>query len=296
MKTTTTKIFTIVIFNVFMSIPNFSQWTPVSNGLPVLSITGVANVRDTLFTAVQNHGIYYSINNGDNWTTWKHNSKLASTNITKIEGLFTFANSNGGGFLNIFGNNIFDMYLSQGGGSIYLNFNSPNELINGWTNEQENGNDFDFLGTNNGVYYSTDKKQTWIKSTGLSGEALIVNGLYFHEYEDDTQALFALTNDGVYKSNDMGVSFTAFRNGINADVKTYQQHILVATSNGMFTYDDDTDTYKVFIQQGDFRTSLLDYSNFLAFAFGNGVAKKISLSTGSIEDISQENITRRSYK
>ena len=268
-----------------------AQWTTVNNGLPATSMVGLANVRDTLFTAVKNHGVYYSVNNGDNWTAFKHNSKLATTNITKMEGLATFPTAGGGLFLNIYGQSMFDFYFSQGQGSAYLNYNVPNQIINSWVKEEDNGNEYDFVATNNGVYYSTDDKKTWTQSSGLTGDALTINHLNIAEYDDDSIAIFASTNNGVYKSTDMGVNFSLFTNGISADIKVYNQNLLVATSKGMYTYNSDNDAYTSFITDGDFRTSVLDYSTFVAYAFGDGIAKRINLANSAIEDITQSNIT-----
>ena len=268
-----------------------AQWTPISNGLPALTTIGVANLRDTLFTAVKNHGVYYSVNNGDNWIAWKHNNKITNTNITKFEGLTVFPPNIEGNYFSLYGNSMFDFYFSQGGGAAFFNYNTPNEDINTSIKDDIEGIEYHFVGTNNGVYYSIDDKQTWIKSTGFTGDALIVNDLNITEYKDDSKAIFASTNKGIYKSTDKGATFTLFTNGIVENLKVYNQNFLVTTSNGVYFYRTDDDKYHLLAASGDYRTSVLEYQNLISYAFGNGSAIKIDLQTLVVENISQVNLT-----
>ena len=296
LKITLQKTFTLV-FTLIVYFNLNAQWTPVNSGLPSTETVGLANVRDTLFTAVKNHGVYYSVNNGDNWTAWKHNDQLTSKNITKLEGLSTFPTTAGGNHLLIYGPSMLHYYVSvagadgvTGGGYKLTNFMPPNQEIYAWSQEKDNGVETNFIGTNNGFYRKVDNGN-WTQATGLSGNGLIVNGIHFQEYDDDSKAVFAFTNDGVYKSTDLGVSFSAFRNGINADVKVYENNIFVATNSGMYTYNNNDDKFNSFIATGDFRTSIVEYSTFIGYVFGDGIAKKVNLMNSAIEDISQTNIT-----
>lgn len=179
-------------------------------------------------------------------------------------------------------------------GSTLLTIPVPAETINTWINESNLNNtdtEYYFIGTNNGVYYSTDDGANWTKSTGLTGDALLVNDINLYDYDDDTEKVFISTNNGVYFSNDNGVSFVPHTNGITSGIKVYDQTLFVPTSNGVYYYDDETDSYISFISEGDFRTTILNYGTFIAYAFGNGVAKKINLTNSVITDLSQENIT-----
>lgn len=302
-KTTIKKLLFFVLL--FLSpLTIFSQWTAVNNGLPTKNVTGVANVLDTLFTAVNNHGLYYSVNNGDNWTEWDKNSRLQSKNITKLQGLALVPPSFTPKFFTIYGPSMLHFYLSDtdgngNSGSILQNFSSPNAdvnfsipntTINSYIFDEDNDIDYKYIATNNGVYYSVNG-QNWTASTGFTGDALIVNDITTVEYDNDTEALLASTNKGVYKSIDKGVSFSLFTSGISGDIMVYNQDLFTTTSNGMYVHSDDDDKYTPYIASGDYRTSLLDYANLVGYLFGDGVAKKMNLQTAAIEDIPQTNIT-----
>ena len=198
MKTKITfKMYVTSLIMILMMSTTYAQWTPVSNGLPALTTVGVANVRDTLFTAVKNHGIYYSVNNGDNWTAWKNNSKLTSTNFNQFEGLPIFSTSAGGNYFYVYGDNQLDFYFSQGNGSAFLNYNHPSGIINSWVKIEDENTEYDVVATNNGIYYSIDDKKTWTQSSGITGDALVVNDLNLTSYDDNSEALFASTNKGM---------------------------------------------------------------------------------------------------
>jgi len=70
-----------------------------------------------------------------------------------------------------------------------------------------------FAGTSTGVYFTTDGGQNWeARNTGLSGDALGVNGLKIdpatQNLDHDAKTLWIATNGGVYASNDGGQNWT----------------------------------------------------------------------------------------
>lgn len=284
-----TSLFTLFIMSITTNLS--AQWDPVNNGLPASTTVGLANVRDTLFTAVKNHGVYYSVNNGDNWTAWKNNSNLTSTNFNKLEGLPIFSTTGGGNFFYVYGDNQLDFYFSQGNGSALLKYNHPNGTINSWMKIEDENVEYDVVATNNGIFYSTDDKKTWTKSSGISGDALVVNDLNLIEYKDDSEALFASTNKGVYKSLNNGKTFTLFTNGLTENIIVYNQNFLVTTSSGIYFHRNDDDKYLPLTLTGNYRTSVMDYQNFVAYAFGDGTAKKIDLQTAAVDDLNLTNVT-----
>lgn len=305
MKSKTTfknKLFGILF--TLITCTTIAQWTAVNNGLPSKNVTGVANVLDTLFTAVKDHGIYYSVNNGDNWTEWDKNNRLQNKNITKLQGLAIIPQNVTPKFFVIYGPSMLHFYLSDtdgngNSGSVLLNYSIPNSdinfpipnaTINSYIFDEDNDVKYKYIATNSGVYYSIDG-QNWTASSGFSGDALIVNDITTVDYDDDSEALLASTNKGVYKSTDKGVSFSLFTNGIPEDIIVYNQDLFTTTSNGMYVYSADGDKYTAYIASGDFRTSLLDYVNLNGFVFGDGTAKKMNLQTAVIEDMSQTNLT-----
>lgn len=121
----------VLLFFTALSCFNLNaQWTSVSSGLSSMEIKGISNLRDTLFTAVKDHGIFYSINNGDDWTAWKHNASVTSTNILKFKGPAVFSSGAAAtSYFNIFGNNYHQLFVSSTGGSVLVNINVPTEEI-----------------------------------------------------------------------------------------------------------------------------------------------------------------------
>ncbi|PWG04470.1 T9SS type A sorting domain-containing protein [Polaribacter aquimarinus] len=292
MKTKITfKTFLASLIMMLMICKTFAQWTSVSNGLPALTTVGVANVRDTLFTAVKNHGIYYSVNNGDNWTAWKNNSRLTSKNFNKMEGLPIFSTSAGGNYFYVYGENQMDFYFSQGDGSALVNYNNPSGIINSWMKIEDENTEYDVVATNNGIYYSTDDKKTWTQSSGISGDALVVNDLNLITYKDNSEAIFASTNKGIYKSEDFGKTFTLFTTGITENIVVYNQNFIVTTSSGIYFHRNDDDKYFPLILTGNYRTSVMSYTDLTAYAFGNGTAKKINLQTAAVENLNLTNVS-----
>lgn len=292
MKTKITfKMYVTSLIMILMMSTTYAQWTPVSNGLPALTTVGVANVRDTLFTAVKNHGIYYSVNNGDNWTAWKNNSKLTSTNFNQFEGLPIFSTSAGGNYFYVYGDNQLDFYFSQGNGAAFLNYNHPSGVINSWVKIEDENTEYDVVATNNGIYYSIDDKKTWTQSSGITGDALVVNDLNLTSYDDNSEALFASTNKGIYKSVDFGKTFTLFTNGITENIIVYNQNFIVSTSSGIYFHRNDDDKYLPIITTGNYRTAVTDYQGLVAYAFGDGNAKKINLQTAATDDMNLNNVT-----
>lgn len=282
-------------FSLLTTVISSAQWTEVNNDLPSTTATGLANVRDTLFVAIKSHGIFFTVNNGDNWTEWKNNSKLTSKEITNFHGLEIFPTAAGGNNFIATGPSMVNTYTSISGGgdltaSVFKSYSVPEESINVYLEDGQDDIEYHFIGTNNGVYYSTDE-QTWTASNGLSGDALMVNDIYVQEYDDESRAVFALTKGGIYKSVDWGKNFTAFTNGISSNTEAYDQTILVGTSQGLYFFSKDSDTYSPFIPSGEYRTSVIDYGKLTAYAFGNNVGSKITMSTGQSEPLSLENVT-----
>ncbi|MCB9426915.1 MAG: T9SS type A sorting domain-containing protein [Flavobacteriales bacterium] len=278
---------------VLVSSTMMAQWTAVNNGLPGLTTNGVANVRDSLFTAVNGHGVYFSIDNGESWAEWKNNSKLTTKKINDFEGLTAFSGTGGGNHFSVSGQQMLGIYQSiSGEGGLTASRLSfipvPAEQINDWIDE-ENPEIF-YLATNNGVYYSPDK-MNWTKSGGLTGDALVVNTLHLVEHDDDTETLYAGTNDGMYKSVDSGKTFSKSLNGIASGQRVNNHSFFVTTENGVYTFNEENDLFNPFIPSGDYYTSVVDLSKFVAYAFGDGVAKKINMMTGIIEDVSLDNVT-----
>lgn len=285
-----------------------AQWTAVNNGLPATTARGVGNVRDTLFTAIDGHGIYYSVNSGTNWAAWKNNSKLPSKEISKlfrVAATKTLADIGDNGEFLVLGKDMFTRYVSMGNStttqSAYINYNVPTGVkVTAWL-EEENPHTY-HIGTTDGIYYYHVPEgssvnfatMTFTKATGVSG---MINNLTIYEHDDDSETIIASTDKGLYKSRDYGKTYTAFTGiAVTSEMKTYEHSMVLATSNGIFFQqeEDNVITYSPFIATGDYRTVFSDMDmsagKMHLYCFGNNIATKIDFAAGNTE-LSIEGIT-----
>jgi hypothetical protein len=277
-----------------------AQWTPVNNGLPATTARGVGVVSDTLFTAIDGHGVYYSINNGDNWEAWKYNAKLPNKNISKMFRFSTSpqpgSNTDFGQIL-IGGKGMLTRYVYQLGNSVVVNYSVPEDVtVTAWL---EDGNSGEFyIGTTDGVYYYHRLEKslhpsslTFTKASGISG---IVNHLRLEVHDDDTETLIASTNNGLYKSTDLGKSFTPFTGIlVTSEMRAYENYLFLATSNGIFGHKekDGEITYTPFNESGDYRTIFVNYtsSGMDVYAVGNNIVTK--LNQAGFEELTTNGVT-----
>lgn len=162
-----------------------SQWVQINNGMGNRHIYSLAFNANTLFAGGSNAGVFFSTDNGANWTQ----TSLPSLTVWAIA---------------VIGENIFAGTLGNG---VYLSTNNGSNWTQSSLNNVSvqslavNGNNI-FAGTSAGVYLSIDNGTTWTQ-TPLNNRdvwALAING----------NNIFAggYSNYGVYKSTDNGTSWT----------------------------------------------------------------------------------------
>lgn len=288
------KITTLAMMSIvaLMADTASAQWTAVNNGLPATNARGVGNVRDTLFTAIDGHGVYYSINSGTNWTAWKHNNKLPSKEITKLFRLAASspAGANNNGEFAIAGKGMLSRYVSMGNEtttqSAYVNYGVPAGVtVTSWL-EEENPSTF-YIGTTDGIYVCKKAspfipaEMVFTKSTGVSGQ---INNITIEEHNDNTETIIASTDKGIYVSSDTGASFSALSGvAITANMKAYDHSMLALTSSGVYIYKNTNKviSYSPYVPTGDYRTLFMDADlskgKYIAYLFGNDVASKLDL-------------------
>ncbi len=81
-----TKI-TTLLFSALFAQSVSAQFETLQVNTAGTEARGLAVIGDTLFTAIYDKGVYYSVNNGDTWTAWQFNSGLSNYKINTFYGL-----------------------------------------------------------------------------------------------------------------------------------------------------------------------------------------------------------------
>jgi len=164
-----------------------AQWLQVNNGLGNQTVYSLASGGNNIFAGTAANGVYFSTNNGANWTQ----AGLSGVSIwaLAVNGNYIFAG-------NVNYQNPHGVYLSTNNGTSWTQ-TSLND-VNVYT-FAVSGNKV-FAGTfNNDVYVSTDNGTTWTHTIidYASVFSLAVNG----------NNIFAGTGYGVYLSTDNGTTW-----------------------------------------------------------------------------------------
>ncbi len=193
MKTIFTTI--LIVLYLFLQASKINaQWSQTN--IPTIgTITALTFFGSTIFAAANRGGIYYSNNNGTNWTA--ANAGLTNTGVWTlvISGTNLFAGTDGGG-----------VFLSADSGTSWSEVNTGLSNKNVKTLALIGSNLF--AGTDAGVFSSTNNGTSWSEvSTGLTNkniQALFVSGTN----------LFAGTMGGVFLSTNNGTNWSAANNGL----------------------------------------------------------------------------------
>jgi photosystem II stability/assembly factor-like uncharacterized protein len=169
---------------VFRSTNNGSNWTAVNNGLTTIDIYCFAT-SGTNFFAGTGFGVYRSTNNGNNWA-------LADSGLK-----YTFNNPTPVGALAVSGTNI---YAGVVGGKIFLSKDNGTSWTCIRTGQSNEGQSFPclavrdsniFVGTDAGVFHSTNNGISWIDIDDNLSNTVIVRLFVVNNN------IFIKTSDGV---------------------------------------------------------------------------------------------------
>jgi hypothetical protein len=252
------------------------SWFPVNTGLPALTARGLAKVDDTLFVGIEDGGFFYSVDNGDSWSTNAVTSDMIS------EGLNKFFGSNidmgvPGGYFFAYGQGVLEYYEQGLFGVQSLDAvvaSLPNQGILSFTRVQNPSRAF--YGTEGGLFYTENGAPFEpIEATGLTGDALTINAVF----DNDLQILLG-TNAGVYSSDDNGTSFTLNDLSIPATERVYEISSFTPTSNAVYFLDPEGPSFLPLVTGGDYRCTFWDATGTGdAFFFGDNVGNRFNLQT-----------------
>ncbi|MDP1677003.1 MAG: T9SS type A sorting domain-containing protein [Bacteroidota bacterium] len=263
---TDSDLFAEVSGHIFRSNDSGNNWTKIDSGLSdspsVFTITKIGSI---LFAGTYDRGIFYSLNNGDEWLVTNFGSKtydfsIAATSsnilVSTVGGFFQSKNNGGDWSFNNLGlvSNYSDktriissivmkdsnIYLGTDGAGIYRSTNNgnswmsfseglPNTIITALIIKDS----IIFAGTlGGGIYNSTNNGINWVSSNiSLSGN--VVNAFTIKD-----SILFAGTNAGVFQSINNGKNWTAINSGLTfsnvSSLVTNGNVVIAGTYSGIF--------------------------------------------------------------
>jgi len=217
---------------IFLSADNAVNWQAVNSGLKSTSITSLAASGSNLFASTYGNGVFLSSNDGALWTEVSSGLKNLMT-VSCLMGInnFILAGSLGAGVFE----NPKPPSASVGWTATNVGLTAAGLSVKGfWLN----GTSL-FIGTNGGVFVSSDGGATW--SAVNSG--LPIN-TFVYSFAAIGTNLFAATSAGVFFSANDGVSWSSADSGLpkNSAVTSLAvngQILFAGTGLGVYRSEDN---------------------------------------------------------
>lgn len=183
--------------NFYVSSDRGFTWKNRSSGLQEFKINTMLITDTCWLIGSDGQGVYISLDHGFHWT--KRNKGL-NDSLEVID----LALTDSGVFLN----NVYGIFQSKDFGINWEKRHKPDD-VNPICFKYTYGKLF--LGTNDGVYYSNDHADTWIKSSEGIPKKVTIN-----QIEAANGCLFAATeNAGIFVSLNQGLSWQKINEGLN---------------------------------------------------------------------------------
>ena len=256
------KLLLLIIAIIAMNVAN-AQWqqTSFTNSLA----SGLAADGNNVIVGTWGSGMYLSLDNGNTWTTvnsgilgnallidvlYMNGNKIYSGNM---KGLYFSSNyGNSWTLLNFPQTETFGLAIKGDTilveNAVYFYYSFDNGISSSYWDPIMNGPGYGYLpaingnnywaGTNNGLYLSKDKGNSWI----LSDSGLTCINIGAFAFKDNM--IFLGTLNGIFKSIDNGSSWTAISNGlpINTWIDALiinDSNIFAGTNNGIYLSNND---------------------------------------------------------
>ncbi len=254
------------LLTVFLSVfIVFARWEQVNTGLTNTAVTSMTAWMDTLAVGTAGGGLFQSKDNGDNWINIS--GDLADLNINDVRGVATPTSKT----------------VATKAGPFFTmdQVSYTDNTSTGLTNTDINyywfggdGNASWAIGTNGGgIFLSADESGPWTgASTGLSGDALIINDIGGYSDEDVDFAV-AATDGGLFFADSSLNPWTSKSIGLTGYALKVKRltgigsFILLATHGGLYYNLALSDTCMVLIADEKFNTIFLS-STFRTYVFG----------------------------
>jgi photosystem II stability/assembly factor-like uncharacterized protein len=239
------------------SIDEGRSWIePSNNLLQDTSIRSILAFGADIYVGEYAGGVQRSIDNAENWTI--PNSPLKIYHVVSLAriGSRIFAATWGTGS---------GVQLSIDNGISWNAVNTGLPDLDGLNKIFAVGNTL-FLGTNNGIYISTDFGTNWTLASGSTGNIVLCFGI-------SGSSMFAGIQPGILKSTDGGLNWTQILgSGTFYDFVVVGVNIFGASTNGVYlsTNDGETWTQKIQGMTGGYniRAIISSGANLIAGAWG----------------------------
>jgi photosystem II stability/assembly factor-like uncharacterized protein len=257
-----TKFLLVFCFILIMRVVANAQWIQTNGPYGGCNATYFINSGNTLFIGTYVGDIYYSTDNGTNWT--KVSTSVPNKEITcfaaselnlyvgNSAGVFRSTN-NGTSWDSVYNNTLktsiyglaaigMDIFIGAGAGVLHstdngTSWNISNTGLNSTVVSQLIVSDTNlFAGTGSGIYLSTDKGKNWIEAN--NGLKYLPNTIFTFGTN-----LYVGTGEGLYRSTDNGTIWTSENTGLtNTNVHSfcsYGNNLFAATDSGVFRSTDN---------------------------------------------------------
>jgi photosystem II stability/assembly factor-like uncharacterized protein len=215
--------------NMCISNNNGISWSVIKTGLPFGSdFNCLAANEGIIYGGTYNAGVYISNDNGNTWRPVNNGLSNLIVNDISVNGNKVFAATDDG------------VFLSLNNGETWTEVN--NGLTNLYVSTVAGTEERIFAGTSGtGIYSSVNKGESWTDLNVLSGDNYIFN------ITADGQNYYVGTINGLYVSNDNGVSFVKADLNLPSYISSasimhfavQNGHIYAATSQGLYISSDD---------------------------------------------------------
>lgn len=227
-------------------------------------------IKNTLFI-ITNYGLYRSTDEGDSWTKKSKGLNGYPIYIKSCENII-YVGDNGSG-----------IYVSLDNGETW-NLSGNIGLVQDITNKE---NDV-FVGTNNGVYFTSDNGASWIdKSSNLTNKDIrtvdvVGDILYVGTY-----------GDGLFMSTDYGDTWISKNNGLPLYIFTVAcaikgEYIITANFQEGIFFSSDNGEHWLKKSKGfeklDIREILISENNIYAVTYGEGIFRTTFDEIMSVDD------------
>lgn len=202
-------LFIVVRNNLFKSKDGGQKFTRVFNGLDNQNELGSLAISpqnpNTLLIAAGKDGIYKSKDSGGSWV--KINNGLIDSSIDLIK-ISPYSNST---FLAADLKQ--GLFLTQDSGENWSQV-IKNKKITAIAFSPEDENKILIADDIGSLYFSKDKGESWERFSSLKNQGLISVIAFSPNFKVDQTVVVGTTTNGVFKSTDGGISFTAINTGI----------------------------------------------------------------------------------
>jgi hypothetical protein len=242
----------LVILLMLAAMNASAQWVQMSNGMGNKDVRSFASNGNYLFAGTINNGVYYSTNNGMNWT---------QTSLTNQQTYSLLINGN-----NIFAGNTYppSVHLSTNNGANWSQTSLENQSV---YSLEASGNSIIAGTLNYGIFFTTNNGANWIQTS--------VNNRTVLSLASSGNNVFAATynNCGVYKSTNNGLNWS--QTSLN------DRSIWVIAANGNNVYAGTGDISGIYISTNNgtnWTQSLIMQSISALAVYGNTLFAGVSVT------------------